>query len=277
MKDILEKEDYVEPACPFCTDAYQKEPPVKSVPIGRIIEKADEYFSRNDYFGAERHFLYWLKEAKEGRDLRGEFSIRNELLGLYRKVGKKEEGIEDAKEVLSLIEKLDIQEEIAAGTARVNIGTVYKTFGLYDEAMEEFEKASAIYEKKLDAGDGRLGGLYNNMALVLVDLKRFKEARENYLKALSVMEKVENGELERAITYLNLVDLTAYEKGLEEGAEEIADYFEKAEKLLDTPKIPRNGYYAFVCEKCAGTFGYYGYFAYENELKERARQIYERA
>ena len=30
MKDIIDKEDYFEPACPFCTDAYQKEPPIKS-------------------------------------------------------------------------------------------------------------------------------------------------------------------------------------------------------------------------------------------------------
>ncbi|MBO4323632.1 MAG: tetratricopeptide repeat protein [Clostridia bacterium] len=277
MSDILEKEDYAEPACPFCTDAYKKEPPVKSIPIGRVIEKADEYFSRNDYLGAERHFLYWLDEAKEGRDLRGEFSIRNELLGLYRKIGKKEEGLKDAKEVLSLIEKLELSEEIAGGTAYVNIGTVYKTFGLFKEALDEFLKAQKIYEKELKPDDGRLGGLYNNMALVLVDLKRYKEARENFFKALVVMEKVENGELERAITYLNLVDLTAYEKGLEDGAEEIADYFEKAEKLLNTPKIPRNGYYAFVCEKCAGTFEYYGYFGFSEELKERAREIYERA
>ena len=277
MNDILDKEDYFEPACPFCTDAYQKEPPIKSIPIGRVIEKADEYFSRNDYSGAERHFLFWLAEAKEGRDLRGEFSVRNELLGLYRKVGKKDEALKDAKEVLSLIEKLGIAEETAGATALVNIGTVYKTFGLYGEAIKKFEKAKTVYERELKGGDGRLGGLYNNMALVLVDLKRFKEARENYNKALAVMEAVKGGELERAITYLNLVDLTAYEKGLEEGTEEISGYFEKAETLLNTPTIDKNGYYAFVCEKCAGTFEYYGYFGFSEELKERARKIYERA
>ena len=38
----------------------------------------------------------------------------------------------------------------------------------------------------------------------------------------------------------------------------------------------RDGYYAFVCEKCASVFGYYGRFFYEKELTERARRIYER-
>ena len=36
-----------------------------------------------------------------------------------------------------------------------------------------------------------------------------------------------------------------------------------------------DGYYAFVCEKCASVFGYYGRFVYEGELLERARRIYE--
>ena len=50
----------------------------------------------------------------------------------------------------------------------------------------------------------------------------------------------------------------------------------KAIKILDEHKN-KDGYYAFVCEKCASVFGYYGYFAYENELKMRAREIYERS
>ena len=50
-----------------------------------------------------------------------------------------------------------------------------------------------------------------------------------------------------------------------------------AQELLDVPTLPRSGYYAFVCEKCAPTFDYYGWFFYANELKNRAEEIYERA
>ena len=52
---------------------------------------------------------------------------------------------------------------------------------------------------------------------------------------------------------------------------------EKAKALIDTPELPRNGYYAFVCEKSAPTFDYYGYFLYADELKKTAGRIYERA
>ena len=48
----------------------------------------------------------------------------------------------------------------------------------------------------------------------------------------------------------------------------------EAEALLDTPSVPRNGYYAFVCEKCAPTFSYYGYFLTAEKLTGRAEEIY---
>ena len=46
---------------------------------------------------------------------------------------------------------------------------------------------------------------------------------------------------------------------------------------INTESLPRDGYYAFVCEKCAPVFGYYGYFLTEQELNRRAREIYDRA
>ena len=104
-KEVLFPEDYTDPQCPFCTDAYKKEPPVKSVPIGRILDKADEYFSRNDYSGAERHYLYWLDEARQGNDERGEFALRNELMGLYRKTGKREKALETLQRLSRLLKK----------------------------------------------------------------------------------------------------------------------------------------------------------------------------
>ena len=91
------------------------------------------------------------------------------------------------------------------------------------------------------------------------------------------MGKVKNGELEQAITYLNLADLKAAELGHEAAEAYIEEYLEKAKALIDTPELPRNGYYAFVCEKSAPTFDYYGYFLYADELKKTAGRIYERA
>ena len=65
--------------------------------------------------------------------------------------------------------------------------------------------------------------------------------------------------------------------GLEEAEGKITECLNKAMELLDISEYQNDGNYAFVCEKCASVFGYYGYFFYENELKERSRRIYERS
>ena len=269
----LSRADYEEPRCALCMD--QDAP--TAIPQRRVREKLDEYMSRRDYAGAERHLQYWLSEARQNGDLRGEFFLRGEMMGHYRKAGDREQAILNANEALNLIEKLGFQDTISAGTAYVNAATVYDAFGMPERSIELFEKARVIYEGTLPETDGRLGGLYNNMGLAYMALKRFGEAYEAFLKALDIMGKVENGALEQAITCLNLANAVELEHGLEKGEAKIGQYLDKAAALLDGPDLPRDGYYAFVCEKCAPTFDYYGYFLIASDLNERAKAIYERA
>ena len=242
----------------------------------RILEKLDIYFSKNDYIGAEKHLKYWLDEAMTTNDDRSSLLLCNELIGLSRKTNQKEQTFLYANKALALLDKLNMQESITAATTYINVATAYKAFGDPNESLPYFDKACSIYEKYLDNNDSRLGGLYNNMALTLSDLKRFKEAYDSYDKALSVMSNAENGELEMAITNLNIASTLEAELGLLNADELIAEHLDKATVLLDTHKNSKDGYYAFVCEKCASCFGYYGRFLYEKELKERAFSIYER-
>ena len=274
MADFLPPEEYIEPACPLCMKT--KNDPV-SIPLARVMDKLEEYFSKNDYAAAERHLLYWLDEARAGRDERGEFSIFNELMGLYRKVGKEQEALDACVKALILAKKLEIANSAAGATALLNAATVYKAFGQAQKALPLFEKAEKIYLCELDARDERIGGLYNNFALALVDCKQFSRAREYYQKALEQMKNTSSGELEQAITLLNLAELEEIEFGLEEACDKISNLVEQAWELFNLEKTNKNGYYAFVCEKCASTFGYYGYFLYELELKNRAEEIYARS
>lgn len=246
----------------------------ESISAERVLSKLDEFLYKNDYISAERHLLYWLSEAQNNKDCKTEILVRNELMGLYRKLGKKEKALDTVSAVLVKIKDLNFQNQVGSATTYLNCATVYKAFGMADKAVPLFEKARAIYDKELAPNDDRFGGLYNNMALALVDLKSFKEANELYEKAISVMKNKPNGALEVAITLLNMANAAEYEFGLSEADEKISDCLKKAEELLDNfPK--KDGYYAFVCEKCASVFGYYGHFFYESELKERARRIYE--
>lgn len=268
--------DYTDPICPFCTDQFQKKQPIQPIPTQRVLQKLDEHLGRNDYDSAERHLLYWLDEAKSGRDKHGMLTIQNELMGIYRKTNRKEQALESVDNSLRLVNELGIKSSIAAGTTYTNAATVYKAFSMPEESIALFEKAKSIYESELKSDDSRLGGLYNNLGLTLTDLKRFDEAEKYYKKAVDVMSQNQYGELEVAITYLNLCDLAEAKYGSEQSENIINNYIEKAYDLLNRDYLPRNGYYAFVCEKCAPTFGYYGRFLYEKEFSDRARNIYER-
>ena len=60
-------------------------------------------------------------------------------------------------------------------------------------------------------------------------------------------------------------------------SERIEEYLKKAEAILEDEQIERDSYYAFVCEKCAPSFDYFGYFMFAKELYEKSREIYERS
>ena len=246
------------------------------IPTERVLDKLDEHFGRNDYYSAEKHLLYWLGEARIIDDKRSELLFLNELAGLYRKLSKEEKAIETVSALLDSIYKMGIENNVGAGTTYINCATVYKAFNKAEKALPLFEKAKEVYEKNLPSDDKRFGGLYNNMALALVDLERFGEAYELYEKAISVMSNADDGDLEVAITYLNIASAKETELGAEESEAQVRDYIEKAMKLFDEHEN-RDGYYAFVCDKCASVFGYFGYFIYEKELEKRAREIYERS
>ena len=244
------------------------------ISMDRILQKLDTYLNQNNSEAALRHLLYWLAEAEASQDDRSALTLRNELMGLYRKGGKRAEAIECAEAALGLVVTLGIGHQVGAATTYLNTATVYKAFGMAEHALPYYENARKIYEAELPPNDSRLGGLYNNMALALTDLARFEEAKRCYLRAIDVMEKVEGGAPELAVTYLNLASAAEAELGLVEADELIADYLRAAQILLDGHER-RDGAYAFVCEKCASVFGYYGHFLYEKELKERTRRIYE--
>ena len=270
----LKPEEYKEPRCLLIDETDGKPENVTPVPQQRIIEKMDEYMSRRDYAGAERHLLYWLEEAKLGRDQRGELMIRNELVGHYRKVGNKEKAFENMEKALELLDVLDYHGSISSGTTFVNCATACNAFGENERAIELFEKAKKVYESVPSTRSELLGGLYNNMALTYVSLGDYAAADRLYSKALTEMAKVKNGELEQAITYLNMANRVEAEKGLEAGEGEINALLDKAYDLLNSPDVDRNGYYAFVLEKCAPTFSYYGYFLAAEEFTRVSQAIY---
>ncbi len=249
---------------------------MSTIQTDRILAKLDEHFAKKDYSGAERHLKYWLDEAVALNDLRAKLLVCNELVGLSRRTGNKQQAYLYADTALLTLKALDAEDNVGAGTTYINIATSYKAFDNAKASLPLFIKAEKIYSDKLEATDSRLGALYNNMALTYAELKSFDEAYRYFEQAIHIMQAAERGELEAAITYLNIASTLEIEHGLLDAEDEISKKLDIAEELLDKYADADDGYYAFVCEKCASVFGYYGRFVYERILKERAKRIYER-
>ena len=203
---ILSPEDYLEPQCVLCNQQTDAEPVVRPIPQMRVQEKLDDYMSRRDYAGAERHLRYWLEEARAVRDLRGELMVQSELVGHYRKTGNKDMALAAGEAALGLLDALGFQGTRSAATTYVNVATAMCAFGEHEKALPLFEQAKEIYETSERISPDLLGGLYNNMALALTALGRYGEAMDLYDRAMEQMASVPGGVLEQAITCLGHPD-----------------------------------------------------------------------
>ncbi|MDY6367587.1 MAG: tetratricopeptide repeat protein [Clostridia bacterium] len=275
---MLNGEDYKEPSCVLCggKEFYNpdKNQPKGRIPVMRIIEKVNDFFNKNDMPGAGSLLEYWEKEAQELGDKNGELSIQSELIGFYRKNNKKELAEKSSNRALELIKELNLEGTVSAATLYLNIATALKAFGSPEKAVEYYEKTLEIYNSHLDKNDTRFAGLFNNMALALVDLKKFDEATEKYFNAIEIMSNNEDGEPDEAISYVNLAHLY-YDKG--DDKNKIEDCLFKAYELLNKDGIKENGYLAYVLEKCAPSYGFFGFDFIEKEMKERSVKLYERS
>ena len=277
-------DDYEEPRCLLSMEKPGDEEHIHTIDMRRVMEKLDEYTARKDYAAAERHLEFWLGEARLGRDKRGELAVREEQIGFYRKRGEPAKCFACVDAALELMKTLGYEDSISGATCYVNCGTAAQAFGRPELALEYFERAKIIYDKNLPENDARLGGLYNNMALSCVARKRFGEAHACYTRALEIMAQVKGGEPERAITLLNMANAVEAEHGLEKAERKIEQLLDEAETLLaagdplthpELAEVIHPGYYAFVCESCAPTFDYYGYFLAAKRFADRAKEITE--
>ena len=273
---MLDPFDFKEPHCALCggKEFYnpKSDDPTERIPIKRIIDKLDGLFDKNDMESAGRLLEYWQSEAISLKDKEGELEIDSELIGFYRKTAKTEKGLAVSERALELVGALGLENSVSAATVVLNAATTFKAFGLAEKALPLYDRVFAVYTANLKDDDPLFGGFYNNKALALTDLGRFSEAEECFKKALAITEKISPANPDIAVTLVNLAHL--YDAS---GAQEkITDCLFDAFAVLNRDDAVKNGYYAFVCTKCAPSFAYFGYGVIEKQLLAEAGEIYER-
>ena len=237
--------------------------------IDLVISEYDDFVARREYAEGGEFLKLAAEAARLEGDISSELAISNEFIGHCRKNDDREGCFEAIDRTIELIALTDTGNEPSAGTAYINIGTGYTRFGEPKLALTYFTKAEKIYRETLGARDARWGALYNNTATALQDAGEYGEAEKQYLKAAKLMSALDKSD-DEAVTYVNMAHLAEVSGG---SAERISEYLDRAYYLLDTV-LERGSYYAFVCSKCAPSFGHFGDVKRAAELNERAERIY---
>ena len=244
----------------------------KTIPLNRVFDKLNEQFSRNDLPGAGKTLDFWESEARSLGDTRGLLEILNEKIGYYRRTGDEQKGTSAISEAFELIEKQGVGDPISSGTVYLNGATTMKAFGKAEAAMSYYEKAKALYESHLDPKDYRLAALYNNVSSAYKDIGDYISAEMSCFKAIEILDGKEDCLGEIAVSLINVAHIYYDQDPLDERIYEIMD---KAWELLKSDKNQLDGDFAFICSKCYPSFGFFGYFEKEAELKALSEKIYE--
>jgi len=268
----MDKQDYMEPACPFDVSAWQKKAPdicENPLNIREVLSGFDALVDRNDGEGAGGYLQKWRGEAKARGDLRGEMTLLSEMMGFYRQQKMETESLSAVRDGLELMQCLSLQGE-SAGTILINAATALCAFGKAKEAIGYYTEAFRQYGKSIPENDWKFASLCNNMASAYLALEDLAHAEAYYRKALKILDTI-GDRLDLAVTYINLAQLKWKQ---DPEAEEIQQYMDAAWECLDDPRVPRNGYYAQTCRKSVGAFRFFGYFFAEKELQRRMEAIY---
>lgn len=272
---MIDPFDYKEPSCTLCggKDFYypKKDAPKGKIPVSRIIEKVDEAFNKNDMQEAKRLLEYWKKEAQSLLDKKGELSVVNELLGLYRKLDDAKNAEKVAERAVILVKELGLEEDFSVGNIYLNVATTLKAIKKARESIFYYDEAYKIFTKFPERSKDLMSGYYNNRAVALVDLGEVEKAKECYYKALEYLKGTPFEFTDGAITMVNLAHLY-FSMDLEHKAKECV---EKIILLLENEKVIKNGYYAYVLTKCTPALRHFGFTEKAEEYEKLAEQIYE--
>ena len=124
--------------------------------IQRVIERYDKLMREDAFEDAEKHLLYWLKEAEETNDKRSSFTILNEMTGFYRMRGNSSAAFDTVGRLLAIVSEMGQSNLISKATAYLNCATVYNNFKEPEKAVELYKKAEEIYKAELEKNDSRL-------------------------------------------------------------------------------------------------------------------------
>lgn len=218
----------------------------KPLPIQRIFERTDKYIAAREYSEADNIFRYYLSVAENNGDLRGEFTLRNDLIGFFRNLGNFDSALENAERAVIICDEMKAENTVSAASCYVNSAVIFRMKGQEEKALRFFRIAQQIYEFDLEKNDFRLAALRNNLSLSLFDYGDYDEAAS--LLSSAIANALENRCFSSAaLSCINLAAVLSIED-YSSGFPEIKSLISKAGEYLLSETV-HNCFYDSVFSK----------------------------
>lgn len=232
----------------------------------KLYDELDSIFYSKDFNKAEQYLIDKAKEFNQRHDFEQELICYNELSGIYRKQNLKEKAYSAIKSAMELISRQGFSYSLL-GDVYTSIATAYMHFADYHMALSIFLKAKNCFEYFYKKPTLPIATLCNNMGLCYMAMGDVATARRNFQKSIDILESLSGHPLELAMSYISMAESL-------DSIDSKADmYFEKAIACFESSLARRDGYYAFVAEKCLPAFKRNGYFRIAKTLQERIDDI----
>lgn len=108
-----------------------------------LTEKIDELFAQNKGAEAEQLLDEALQQAYEKQDFRSAVPILNELIGYCRETSQVERSYDYAKQVLLILEKLELKGTLPYATTLLNVANAYRAGGRLMDSLKAYTEVEA--------------------------------------------------------------------------------------------------------------------------------------
>ncbi len=203
---------------------------INNMDIEKVLKQLDSIPGEDGGRKTEEFLKDKIREAGDEGDLSSALTLVNELIGFLRYMGKFTDAgtvIEDARR---LCEDMGITGTVSHATTLLNIATLERAMGKYEESLKDYEQVQDIYDRILTPDDYLYAALYNNMSLLSQETGDHEKSIDCLKKAIPIISSHDDKRIEQAISRTNLAQACLMLGRLDEAEAELVsaeDIFEK--------------------------------------------------
>lgn len=179
-------------------------------------------FGKGHYKEAEKLFKQAMllhKYLGRGTEDLAFLEISLKLSMIFAMTGRKTEAeagyeycLECLRKRLNSEEELDEDGQALLGLTLDSYARYYMELSRYDKALSLFKDSLQTARKVFGDDHEQVASLYNNLAAVECELRNFEEAKSNCLKAIEIIEKLNDKKYETTLYKLNFAEIL-WQKG----------------------------------------------------------------